>query len=327
MGFWARGTASDEVCIGYYAQANAVSAMQFGQGTNSTTNTVQFRDKTVLSGDNMTVVKERLPNGIVFVDDLSEALSGYVDLSSNQTVGGDKHFTGKTTFESEYGADGDDHAYPRFQGANPAIEVNGGSDYAQLFTSELDLANSDGSYTSYAKDKIAKYDANFLETAFYLPSVAGNLVVNGQVNTAIGTINGNFTNLKNFLGTWAETAQVSVGSVASGWSFSPDGSTWNNKLRFFHWGRMAYILGSARKSSALTANTRSASIGMIALPSGYAFISAGGNVGDERINLSIASNGNISVVNVIALSANAAMSIRAFMPASIALNLATVATI
>lgn len=165
------------------------------------------------------------------------------------------------------------------------------------------------------------------DLSFPAPSGSGTIATNTQVNAAIGTINGNFTNLNNFIGSWVETAQVSVGSIASGWSFSPDGSTWNNKLKFFHWGRMAYIFGHARKSSAIAINTNSGNIGTIAWPSGYTMMSAGGNVGDQRINLSITSNGGISVVNVIAFSANAAMSIRAFMPASVTLNLATVATI
>lgn len=306
LGYQAQGTQADEVCVGYMAKATTSKAMQFGQGTNATTNTVQFRDKTVLSGDNMTVVKERLPDGIVFVDDLSEALSGYVDLSSNQTVGGDKHFTGKTTFESEYGADGDDHAYPRFQGANPAIEVNGGSDYAQLFTSELDLANSDGSYTSYAKDKIAKYDANFLETAFYLPSVAGNLVVNGQVNTAIGTINTNFTAIAAMIANKPTDTVLtaSVGSRASGWTFSSDGSTADNKVKIYHWGQMAAIMGSGRKSSAITANTAETSLGTITMPSGYSILAAFiGSAGVGEI-WAVNSSGVLSIRHFSAKNAN-----------------------
>lgn len=309
LGYQAQGTQADEVCVGYMAKATTSNAMQFGQGTNSTTNTVQFRDKTVLSGDNMTVVKERLPDGIVFVDDLSEALSGYVDLSSNQTVGGDKHFTGKTTFESEYGADGDDHAYPRFQGANPAIEVNGGSDYAQLFTSELDLANSDGSYTSYAKDKIAKYDANFLETAFYLPSVAGNLVVNGQVNTAIGTINTNFTNLKNAINGNNDIAYLTKNTLNSGWSIYDGDNGTANRLRLYHYGKFGYIFGTVKSTSVLNANT-TYTIGTLNLPSGYAFMAASMGSGSTDIVWGITAGGSLSVRSFVQRSANTNLGIR-----------------
>lgn len=147
------------------------------------------------------------------------------------------------------------------------------------------------------------------------------------VNTAISTINTNFTNLHNFLSSWAETVQASVGSIASGWSFSPDNSTWNNKVRFFHWGRIVYIYGFARKSSLLSANTRSASIGTIAWPSGYTMMSAGGNIADERVTMSISSAGTINLVNIQQISANTSISIRAILPASIALTINTVATI
>lgn len=164
-----------------------------------------------------------------------------------------------------------------------------------------------------------------IENSYMAKKLASS--INTQVNTAISTINTNFTNLHNFLSSWAETSQVSVGSIASGWSFSPDNSTWNNKVRFFHWGRIVYIFGFVRKSSLLSANTRSASIGTIAWPSGYTMMTAGGNIADERVTMSISSAGTINLVNILQLSANTSISIRAILPASIALTINTVATI
>lgn len=146
------------------------------------------------------------------------------------------------------------------------------------------------------------------------------------VNTAISTINSNLKGIDEWLASgWKETAQLSVGSIASGWSFSPDNSNWNNKLRFYHWGCMGYVVGYARKSSAMAINTNSNNIGIISWPSGYTMLGAGGNLGDQRINMVINTDGTMSVVNVIAFSANAAMTIRAFIPRSTRLDFETVA--
>ena len=90
---------------------------------------------------------------------------------------------------------------------------------------------------------------------------------------------------------------------------------------------MGYVLGYARKSSALAANTTSSGIGIINWPSGYTMLGAGGNLGDQRINMVLNAGGTITVLNITAFSANSAMTIRAFIPRSTRLDLEPVASL
>lgn len=222
IGYNAQGTAANDVCIGYQAKASAISAMQFGQGTNATSSTVQFWDKTLLSGDNLIVVKDRLPTDVVYLD----ALSDYATTDSL-------------------------------------------SDY--VLTSTLD---------DYA--------------------------LKSAVNTAIGTINTNFTNLATMIATSPGTSVLtaSVGSRASGWTFSSDGSTSDNKVRIYHWGQMGVVFGAAKKSSAITANTNESSLGTITMPSGYSILAAFiGSAGTGEI-WSVTSSGTFSIRHFTAKSAN-----------------------
>lgn len=136
-----------------------------------------------------------------------------------------------------------------------------------------------------------------------------------NLNLRFSIVNVNFQNIETAIGGgWKETANLTVGSLASGFSFSTDGSTWNNKVRFFHWGQMGFIVGTVRRSSALAAGTVYGSIGKISVPSGFSFMAAGGSNGDHRTTMAIAASGSVSICPVTAIAANAGISIRGFIP-------------
>ncbi len=119
------------------------------------------------------------------------------------------------------------------------------------------------------------------------------------VNTAIGTINDNFSGIADFLASkYKETAQCDVGSRATGWTYSPDTSNWTNKIRFFHWGQLGLFFGYAKCSSDIAADGTVNNIGTIAIPSGY--------------SIPVATSGTRSINYILTMGSNGAMGIRAF---------------
>ena len=129
-----------------------------------------------------------------------------------------------------------------------------------------------------------------------------------NLNLKFALCNTNFQGLSSFL-TSAESANASVGSRASGWSFSTDGTNWNNKVRIFHWGHFGFVMGSAKCSSALTANTKYSNVGTIAWPSGITNLAACEGTRDTDIIMVVAGGGAITIRCFVAKSANTSMAI------------------
>lgn len=132
------------------------------------------------------------------------------------------------------------------------------------------------------------------------------VVVPSDVNAAISTINTNFTNIATMISTKPTDGVLtgSVGSRASGWTFSSDGSTADNKVRIYHWGQLGVVMGAGRKSSAITANTAESSVGTITMPSGYSILAAFiGSAGTGEI-WSLNSSGALAIRHFTAKSAN-----------------------
>ena len=141
---------------------------------------------------------------------------------------------------------------------------------------------------------------------YALTSALDDYALKSSVNTAISTINTNFTDIATMISTKPSDGVLtaSVGSRASGWTFSSDGSTANNQVRIYHWGQMGVVFGSARKSSAITANTAESSLGTITMPSGYSILAAFlGTAGVGEIWV-VNSSGVFSIRNFTAKSAN-----------------------
>lgn len=141
---------------------------------------------------------------------------------------------------------------------------------------------------------------------YALTSALDDYALKSSVNTAIGTINTNFTNIATMISTKPTDSVLtaSVGSRASGWTFSSDGSTADNKVRIYHWGQMGVVMGSARKSSAISANTAESSLGTITMPSGYSILAAFvGTAGVGEIWV-VNSSGTFSIRNFSGKSAN-----------------------
>lgn len=295
------------IAFGFNAFTSADNAIQFGTGTNSTTQSVQFWDKTLLSGNNLTIVKERLPSDVVFVDSLDD----YVDLSSEQTITGSKHFNGAVTISAEYDADQDSSSF-QILGNNPSIEIvsTTNNERAQIFGAEIALVNSDNSYTSYGKNSITKYDANWIPTAEYtFPSSGGTFAMANAINTAIGTINTNFTNLKNAINGNNDIAYLTKNTLNSGWSIYDGDNGTANRLRLYHYGKFGYIFGTVKSTSVLNANT-TYTIGTLNLPSGYAFMAASMGSGSTDIVWGITAGGSLSVRSFVQRSANTNLGIR-----------------
>ena len=150
---------------------------------------------------------------------------------------------------------------------------------------------------------------NYTQLTYPSSAKSGVIATDTMVNAAIATINTNFTGIQTML-TLKSESNISVGNRASGWSFSSDGETWDNKLKFFHWGHIAYLSGTAKCSSALTANSTTSSIGTMSIPSGYTLIGANAGIpgGDYWFWSSAA--GVMGCKTFVAKSANATLAIR-----------------
>lgn len=61
VGFGANATTQNSIGVGFGAKATADSAIQLGYGTNSVSHSLKVIDKTVLTGDNLTLDPERVP--------------------------------------------------------------------------------------------------------------------------------------------------------------------------------------------------------------------------------------------------------------------------
>lgn len=217
-------------------------------------------------------------------------LSGSINVSrSHEITVGDFN---AGTFASLYSDDTDAYVY---------AGLDAGTRYSFLTSNGLH-------HTEDAK-------ATTTDLSFPAPSASGKIATNTQVNTAISTINTNFTDIYSWIGTgWVELSNVSVSSLASGFSFSTDTSTWNNKLRFFHWGRFAFILGAVKRTTALSAHTPYSGIGTIQIPAGYGFLAGHGSPTELRVLISLSAAGAFSMLPEVAIAANSAMQIRLIMP-------------
>lgn len=260
---------------GLNAWANGDNSIQIGQGTNNTAGTTQIKNWQLLDA-NGNIPEARLSS-------VGYAKASSIPTVNNGTLTIQKNGSTVQTFT-----------------ANQSSSVTAN---ISVPTKTSDLTNDSGFLTAHQDltDYAKKNDLSaYAETS--------------AVNGAIDTINYNFSSLETFLDGWEETAQVSVRSIASGWSFSTDNSTWNNKLRFFHWGQLGFVIGYMRKSSALAANTTSSGVGTITWPSGFTLLGAGGNLADQRANIVLNAGGTITLFNIPAVSANAALTIRAIVP-------------
>jgi len=286
-------TGDHSVAIGGSVSANY--AVQLGNGTNSTDSTLQFLSKKI--ADSNGYLYENNVNINTIYQPIS-AMSGYVDMTNAQDVSGIKKF--KTIYN----------------GPNSLATVTGSIDNNPGFTTTIDgdgcwtqFADVSGGYVYVHTDNCGTmyYSPNGDDMyALDLPKSNGVLTTNTQVNTAIGTINTNFTRIATMISTKPTDSMLtaSVGSRATGWTFSSDGSTADNNVKIYHWGQMGVVMGSARKSSAITANTAESSLGTITMPSGYSILAAFlGTAGTGEI-WTVNSSGVFSIRHFTAKSAN-----------------------
>lgn len=129
------------------------------------------------------------------------------------------------------------------------------------------------------------------------------------VNTAISTINTDFTTVKNAINGNNDIIYMTKNTLTSGWSiYDGDGGT-ANRIRLYHYGKIGFVFGTVKCTSALTANT-SYTVGTVNIPSGFGLMAAHCTGADPALFWCLNSAGGLSLRTLVARNANVNLGIR-----------------